>query len=866
MFQRLRAAFGRFAAPETARGETAAVEPAQVAPVDEECQFEADDPTTSPIECSDVDEASDPPLRALLEVCSPSARLRHLLQNTSLGATSVRAYELGRDEIERWMLAQPNCGRRSVNDLRSLTPLLHSNYPPPTPELSKNGGSVESFLASLLEHDIPMGGHTLDELLIPETLSVRLANVMTAIDLGSMTFLAYLQNRQQLEARMLRHRNCGRRTVNELRAALAARAQQEFGNAGLAEDVFEGTISSTMDALPCEPPVDLAPPLCSSVREVVVWHLERLPPRTAQILTWRFGLDCQSQTLAEIGVTYDITRERVRQIEAKAIRRIRAICRRHPIDDRLDGVRSEFVGEMFAKAAHVTSAHLDASIRALDGHVLLALEFTCLDPHDWFAQSATRCGRGWLRPGLGENDVSSVAEGLRYAYAGRPFPRAAAEMVGERDAELVFAAAELLLGWVLAQSYFFDRRPRARLLRTASLHALLSLLNEPTDVSDLLMKYTAAVPSDRCLDRDLVIVMEVASHLFLETSEGCWAAVGRAGELSVSAQEEILPVQNDVRDLDDATIAFSLETELRRRGPTRVGQLINRASDIIPDGRSANSVGPTLLLHPSRFVRVLPGVYALPDQVLDEHALGRAVDLEYLLNPQQARLFALARWAGEPWGAYPLWTIGAEVRLCRWARGAREDDLLRSLLAVASIDQWPTDEADREQWRDLQRRQGRFELEFAPRRLASEIPLDRVLAAGLHLRATRSLGWMTANRIMGHGPKASVAAALLSGMAKIGMVAGPCDDASWQRPHSAGEALDEWIDRLSSELHLKGELLWNGETGALLAPAFEQRNQAEPDDEPEAEDELDEFDRLMMEHRRSVQSRRQEARIEMALE
>ncbi len=54
--------------------------------------------------------------------------------------------------------------------------------------------------------------------------------------------------------------------------------------------------------------------------------LEKLPPRERQILRMRYGLDDgQERTLREIGVRFDVTRERIRQIEAEALRALRGL-------------------------------------------------------------------------------------------------------------------------------------------------------------------------------------------------------------------------------------------------------------------------------------------------------------------------------------------------------------------------------------------------------------------------------------------------------------------------------------------------------------------------------------------------------------
>jgi len=52
--------------------------------------------------------------------------------------------------------------------------------------------------------------------------------------------------------------------------------------------------------------------------------LETLSPREADVVKLYYGIgDQQSMTLAEIGLTFDLTRERVRQIREKAIRKLR---------------------------------------------------------------------------------------------------------------------------------------------------------------------------------------------------------------------------------------------------------------------------------------------------------------------------------------------------------------------------------------------------------------------------------------------------------------------------------------------------------------------------------------------------------------
>ncbi len=71
-----------------------------------------------------------------------------------------------------------------------------------------------------------------------------------------------------------------------------------------------------------ESPIDSA--TVESLRETVHGVLNQLTPREAKVLRMRFGIDLSTDhTLEEVGKQFDVTRERIRQIEAKALRKLR---------------------------------------------------------------------------------------------------------------------------------------------------------------------------------------------------------------------------------------------------------------------------------------------------------------------------------------------------------------------------------------------------------------------------------------------------------------------------------------------------------------------------------------------------------------
>ena len=86
----------------------------------------------------------------------------------------------------------------------------------------------------------------------------------------------------------------------------------------------DGEDNSLLDVLPNEDsPMADSSLTQESLSKEVKRALEQLNPRERDILKMFFGIGCQEMTLEEIGAKFDLTRERVRQIKEKAIRRLK---------------------------------------------------------------------------------------------------------------------------------------------------------------------------------------------------------------------------------------------------------------------------------------------------------------------------------------------------------------------------------------------------------------------------------------------------------------------------------------------------------------------------------------------------------------
>jgi RNA polymerase primary sigma factor len=84
----------------------------------------------------------------------------------------------------------------------------------------------------------------------------------------------------------------------------------------------EGTLGDFVEDLDAEVPVDQA--TYASLQAQLAQALEGLNPREREILIMRFGLaDGRLRTLEEVGAHFKVTRERIRQLETKALAKLR---------------------------------------------------------------------------------------------------------------------------------------------------------------------------------------------------------------------------------------------------------------------------------------------------------------------------------------------------------------------------------------------------------------------------------------------------------------------------------------------------------------------------------------------------------------
>jgi len=206
------------------------------------------------------------------------------------------------------------------------------------------------------------------------------------------------------------------------------------------------------------------------------------------------------------------------------------------------------------------------------------------------------------------------------------------------------------------------------------------------------------------------------------------------------------------------------------------------------------------------------------------------------------------------------------------------------LLAVAVIDDWAVCPETADEWRRIQRQEGRFELGGSLRHGAAyeRPPLDRVFAACRHAAMTGQFNWIAGNRLTGRKIDSHGGAGLVALLLRLGAIEEITREGyRWQRPHRATERAAELAAQLDEAFSRTGDATdWQSPVGQDLAflashndvddwvddaalSAMLSRSTQIPDLDPEDDDPLAQ---LIAAQRQVRESERREATLDWLLE
>jgi hypothetical protein len=821
-----------------------------------------------------------------------SVRLANCIANAEkhegLPFTTVGEYLDAGDKASTILCRQIlNFGAKTARELAALVNKERIHPPRPGPSIGKEleNSTSDTKRAELIAR---FGTRNVEQFIAEERISVRLSKGLARSGFMKMPLRQLFEEKLFKTSSLLRSENLDRKSIDEfnhLFTRLVARSFHEWGFDAATCDIAAQLLLGHWDAAPLvsevfhEETLNRKEHVHKSLKERIDWILNDLKPKSADVIRRRFGIDrtC-SATLEEIGKAFSVTRERIRQIESQSLRRIRYLIRRSPINELL-AAETPVIWRVLSKGSSTLLRNeLHEAKKGVDPYVFLALAVLKISLSQWLDNIATSFPAGWTVSDVKRDTIARAANAIRTHLDTQLLPRATTSIDPSIDGATADIACRLVLGLTVKDGYVLPGRAGVRLSRAAGLHATLAARGSVIDLLELLSDYRSRFPHDQCTARDAEIVMEAASHLFLELEERQWLALGIAG---VAPPSQSLNIPTPPIE-EPGTIAYALQAALRLRGPTRLSDLLEDASKILPDGRSVNSIGPVLLTRHDLFIRLLPGVYGLPEHLEMVEAIPES--LPWLFNDQQIRLFCLARFAGEPWGTFPFWNPRTEYRLCLWARHSGGSGTLNSLMAVSDVSNWPVLDSEKAQWLSLKKQIGRYDFGTTLRLSAAyERPeLDRVLAACVYARAVGSLNWIAANRVCGDRIDAHSGAGLVAFLVQLGALTEPDTGYfSWQRPHQVSPKIHRIIEPLVTELSTTGRLDWNTTAGNDLAKTVSTAT-APPSSwidahevaamfdglthkRPTMDEDIDPVEAILAQHRRNRDAERRAARLKWLL-
>ena len=496
---------------------------------------------------------------------------------------------------------------------------------------------------------------------------------------------------------------------------------------------------------------DVSPP--KSADALTVWDaaISVLTPREYEVLKRRYALEggCR-ETLEAVGKILNVTRERIRQIEKKALKKLRHLARGAFFLEFLSLRKENIEQRLFGPNVFCTD-------QRLTGRDRLAAEVAFGSIGAYLEQTFQLWQGLVVRSDVDLAETERAANCLRESICFLSKPRAfeaVAQRIGVTTSVLAVAVGSLK-EFTHHKSYLVHGRATARKRRIMNVLTITQqeTFPNPFDLWQLRLRYRLEFPEDRCSGRDLRISLEGNPAIFSNLREIGWLCLeqlhtrgNRIGHLGTSQllSNASIELQEPIHNSDG--LANKVFRVFEESGPLRLSELRRTFSAKYPEYSEA-SILPTLVIFPI-FVRLAPGVIGYRAHLTDVDAL--QIARQKLLRTTDVDLFLYSRASAQPSLRYPLWDGVMEEAWANWLFERKDYPRLQALLASANLDSWSVSHADR-QWWTRQRQEGIYTVEppnpsLYDRRVGPTELEGMLFAAGLEgqthwMHVNQALGW-----------------------------------------------------------------------------------------------------------------------------
>jgi hypothetical protein len=542
-----------------------------------------------------------------------------------------------------------------------------------------------------------------------------------------------------------------------------------------------------------------------------------LPRKEHETIVRRYGFDNREpETLEEIGVQFHVSRERVRQVEAKALARLRIGTNRAAFQRLLETESGAVWDQLSDGKDIILPSDIQDRRASISKQFMLAVDVIHGRLQDWINTQGQVALGGWVSRGADPLEIKSRLGRLSAWAESAPGPVPVAvpsEATGVPEGE--FGIAERFRPeFRLFEGYFVPGHLGPQAKRTCRLHKL-SLKSgdyKPFDVCTLQNAYAAAYPEDDISPRVVNLQLQRAPHLFFRLFDSIWLTICSQEELPEGGYLDEIPFARQSMpggmDFEPGSIGAWLYTTLAKNGASRMVDLREQADAELPQDISQSSVGAILQSNPD-FVRIAPGVYGLQRDVATWS--GQRCDIApSLLSDTQCRYYGISRKAGDPQDIFPAWNCHFEMALCRWAFSNASEDNYRTLLSAVSPAGWPIEPGEVATWEDRKRVYGTYRIPMLsfPEGIALPSASD-FLASLIYMFATGSIGWTTVNRVSQRRVDSFKAAATIALLVRFGLAS---PQQHWQSRHWPTRRVRGILSSIFKDLLATGVLSWDKRT------------------------------------------------------
>lgn len=454
---------------------------------------------------------------------------------------------------------------------------------------------------------------------------------------------------------------------------------------------------------------------------------------------------------------------------------------------------------------------------------------------EWLAQHTCEMPRAWYRGAYSREEILRIIDRIEVIHheVRLPIPIHSLSRFLEVDPDLLVLAIRLAGHCSIIRGYFAKSHSGIRVARAIDLHRMFSFtyLDTPISLGRLFEDYNSMQSEDRTGPEEMEIALSTKPHLFIELGDMGWMGIGLIEDdwSHIECGATPTPPEADGRILRHLAHRAppgpdfaEITRQILSKGPLHISEIIPTLVEIIGRERSPKTLNAVLKGFED-FIVLAPEVFSLRQHLSDPTIMAAACNM--LVNHRQCMLYTLARCAGEPADAYPIWGPAMEMKMCCWAENIDAPKLFSSLMAVADPVSWNVPDSFRKLWIFKKKSLGRYRLLQDIKDSAWSIRprLRHLLAAAMCAKHLGYINWLRINDIVKPQLYQQIydhdAVSTLALLIALGLVE-PADH--WQKPHWVSQRVDSFVSPVSFELHRKGRIRWEDGVGEEILARLER--------------------------------------------